>query len=99
MLVAENNVLPKVSTTPVLEYQPENITAAIIKTDLYNKFDAIISIENPIFWKLSAKENAAILCIKVYPAEVYEYRYLKKEITKRLKSRFHLTVLSIELDW
>ncbi len=83
----------------LLDAAPENQCASEIKTDLYNKFDTIVAIKDLKLWQLNDQETAAVVTVTVYPAEVYEYRYIKRQIRKRLEEKHGLHVQAVALDW
>ena len=91
--------LLKESGKILLESSPESIKHDAIASDLYGRFDTIVSVDEVKVWQIGEKEIAANLLLKVYPAETYEYKYMKREIRKRIEKKFGITQVSIEMDW
>jgi len=77
----------------------EKIDAEKIKKDLYNKYDAILKVDEVLVLEIAEQEPLAFLKIKVFEGGLNEYKFLKREIRKRLLSKFNMKVLNIELDW
>ncbi|MGB0166983.1 MAG: cation diffusion facilitator family transporter [Luteibaculum sp.] len=87
------------SSRNLMDVSPDQLSASEVKTYLYNKFDTILAVDTVKIWKLNESENAGMLKLKVYPAETYEYRFLKREVAKKLRKKFRVHELNIELDW
>ncbi|MES2630153.1 MAG: cation diffusion facilitator family transporter [Bacteroidota bacterium] len=91
--------LLKTSATILAESSPLHIDQETICKDLYGRHDAILSIDEVKVWTIGENEVAANLLIRVYPAEVYEYKRIKREIRQRMRSKFGVTHLAVELEW
>lgn len=74
-------------------------TDQAIASDLYGRYDAIISVDEVQFWKFEDREVAANLTIKVFPGTANEYKRIKREIRERIQKRFGINRLNIEFDW
>lgn len=83
----------------LLERTPDTVDVDAIAKDLYGRYDTIISVEEVKAWEIANNEMAANLRLKVYPAESYEYKRMKREIRQRLLKKFNVVHLSVEIDW
>jgi len=91
--------LLKESGKILLNVTPEHINSDKIAEDLYGRFDTIVSVEEVKVWEIANGESAAIIKLKVFPGEVYEYKRIKREIKQRLEKKFGISQLSVEFDW
>lgn len=69
-----------------------------IKTDLFNRFAIILAVRELKIWRVQSEETA-IVSLQVYPGEPHEYKFLRREVKKRLEQRFNICNVIIELDW
>ncbi|TXC81734.1 cation diffusion facilitator family transporter [Luteibaculum oceani] len=83
----------------LLDLCPNKNLPKKIRTDLYNKFDTIVAVDKIQVWQIAEKKNAAIIRLKLYPGEIYEYRFLKREITNRVQRKFQIEMVAVEFDW
>lgn len=88
-----------ISSQLLVDASPNKNLHKKIRTDLYNKFDTIVAVEKIQTWQLNEQKNAAIIRLKLYPGEIYEYRFLKREITKRVQRKYQIDMVAIEFDW
>lgn len=69
-----------------------------IKNDLFNRFAIILAVRELKIWRVQSEETA-IVSLQVYPGEPHEYKFLRREVKKRLEQRFNISNVIIELDW
>ncbi len=83
----------------LLERGTETLDPATISSDLYGRYDTILSVDEVKTWETGENEIAATITLKVFEAQSYEYRRLKREVRLRLQKKFGISQVSIELDW
>ncbi len=91
--------LIKESALILLTHTPKEVDVDKITKDLYNRFDTILAIDEVRIWEIANGDCAATIKLRVYPAEAYEYKRLKKEIYHRLAKKYQLEHLTLEMDW
>lgn len=78
---------------------PIHVNSTNIAKDLFGRFDTIVSVDEINVWEIPNNDSTVIIKLKVFPAEVYEYKRLKRELKQRLAQKFGITHLSLEFDW
>ncbi len=78
---------------------PNHANSANIAKDIFGRFDTIVSVDEINVWEIPNNDSTVIIKLKVFPAEVYEYKRLKRELKERLAQKFGIRHLSLEFDW
>ncbi len=78
---------------------PVHFNSTNIAQDLFGRFDTIVSVDEINVWEIPNSQSTVIIKLKVYPAEVYEYKRLQRELKQRMLQKFGINHLSVELDW
>lgn len=84
----------------IVQDAPQTAEQDAIAKDLYGRYDAIISVDDVKVWQFGEKENRVTnLVLRVFPAEISEYKRMKREIRQRISQKFGINRLFIEMEW